>query len=83
VRRAGTTIEEIVLSSQRVDQLLTQIADGAREQGGGITRIGKAVDELERMTQQNAALVEQTAAASAAMNDQAHGLVQEVSHFRI
>jgi len=83
VRRAGETIEEIVVSSQRVDQLLTQIADGAREQGGGITRIGKAVDELERMTQQNAALVEETAAASAAMNDQAHGLVQEVSHFRI
>jgi len=83
VRRAGDTIEAIVVASQRVDQLLSEIADGAREQGGGITRIGKAVDELERMTQQNAALVEETAAASAAMNDQAHGLVQEVSHFRI
>ena len=83
VRRAGTTIDEIVAASQRVDALLMQIADGAREQGGGITRIGKAVEELERMTQQNAALVEETAAASAAMNDQAHGLVQEVSHFRI
>ena len=83
VRRAGTTIDEIVAASQRVDALLMQIADGAREQGGGITRIDKAVEELERMTQQNAALVEETAAASAAMNDQAHGLVQEVSHFRI
>jgi len=83
VQRAGSTIEEIVASSRRVDELLAQIANGAGEQGSGITRVGRAIDELEHMTQQNAALVEETAAASAAMNDQAHGLVQQVSHFRI
>jgi methyl-accepting chemotaxis protein len=83
VRRAGVTIEEIVVTSQRVDGLLGQIAGGARDQGQRITRIGTAVTELERMTQQNSALVEQTAAASAAMNDQAHGLVEQVAHFQM
>jgi methyl-accepting chemotaxis protein len=83
VQRAGSTIDEIVLASQRVDRLLGEIATGARTQGAGITRIGTAVTELETMTQQNAALVEETAAASAAMNEQAHGLVEEVSHFHL
>jgi methyl-accepting chemotaxis protein len=83
VRRAGHTIEEIVATSRRVDGLLSQVARGARDQDQGITRIGSAVQELERMTQQNAALVEQTAAASAAMNAQANGLVEQVSHFQL
>jgi methyl-accepting chemotaxis protein len=83
VRRAGDTIDEIVATSQRVDGLLSEIASGARDQGRDISSVGKAVDELERMTQQNAALVEQTAAASAAMNEQAHGLVAQVSHFQL
>jgi methyl-accepting chemotaxis protein len=83
VQRAGSTIEEIVAASQRVDALLGQIANGARDQGAGIGRIGTAIEELERMTQQNAARVEQTAAASAAMNEQAHGLVEGGSHFHL
>ena len=83
VRRAGATIDDIVQSSQRVNTLLGEIATGAREQSQGIGQIGQAVQELDRMTQQNAALVEETASASSAMKDQAQVLAQEVTRFRL
>ena len=83
VRKAGVTIEDIVTSSQRVNQLLGEVATGAREQSVGIGQIGQAVQELDRMTQQNAALVEETAAAATAMKDQAHGLSEEVARFKM
>jgi methyl-accepting chemotaxis protein len=83
VRRAGDTMTEIVQSSIRVDTLLGDVASGAREQAGGIGRIGQAVQELDRMTQQNAALVEQTAAAASTMQDQARTLAAEVGRFRL
>jgi methyl-accepting chemotaxis protein len=59
------------------------VANGTREQSPGIARIGQAINELDQMTQQNAALVEQTAAAAAAMKDQDQALVQEVARFRL
>jgi len=83
VRDAGTTIEDIVASSQRVNQLLGEVATGAREQSTGIAQIGQAVHELDRMTQENAALVEQTAASASAMREQAQTLANEVSRFRM
>jgi methyl-accepting chemotaxis protein len=83
VRRAGSKIEDIVASSQRVSDLLGEIATGAREQSLGIGRIGQAIQDLDRMTQQNAARVEQTAAAAAQMNDQANTLAAEVARFRL
>jgi len=83
VSAAGATIEEIVCSSQRVNKLLDEVATGAREQSIGIGQIGQAVQELDRMTQQNAALVEQTAAAASAMKDQAFRLEEEVSRFKM
>ena len=81
--RDGASIEDIVASSQRVDQLLGEVATGAREQSAGIGQVGQAVTELDRMTQQNAALVEQTAAAADAMKDQAQALSHEVDRFRL
>ncbi len=83
VQRAGRTMQDIVEASQRVNQLLGEIANGAREQSMGISQIGAAVQELDRMTQQNAALVEQTAAASSSMKDQALSLAHEVDRFRL
>jgi len=83
VRKAGTTIEDIVTSSQRVDQLLGDVAHGAREQSMGVGQIGQAVQELDRMTQQNAAMVEETAAAATAMKNQAHSLANEVARFKL
>jgi methyl-accepting chemotaxis protein len=74
---------EIVAASQRVSGLLSNIAEGSREQSQGVAQIGQAVNELDRMTQQNAALVEQTAAAAEAMKDQALTLAQEVDRFKL
>jgi methyl-accepting chemotaxis protein len=83
VRDAGTTIDEIVGSSRRVRELLAEVANGAREQTTGIAQSAKAVQELDTVTQQNAALVEQTAAAAGSLNDQAVGLAGEVAQFKL
>ena len=83
VRGAGTVIEEIVASSRRVDSLLGEVATNAREQSLGVVQIGQAVQELDRMTQQNAAMVEETAAAASAMKQQAQTLADEVARFKI
>ncbi|MBL8276800.1 MAG: cache domain-containing protein [Pelomonas sp.] len=83
VGRAGDTIALIVEGSQRVDQLLGDVAQAAREQSQGIAQIGQAVQELDRATQQNAALVEETAAAAASMKSQADSLVGEVARFAL
>ena len=83
VGQAGTMIDTVVSSSQRVDALLGEISVGAREQSQGVGQIGQAIQELDRMTQQNAALAEQTAAAATALNGQAQSLANEVSRFRL
>ena len=83
VQQAGATMQQIVDSSGRVSELLAEVATGTREQTLGIGHIGQAVQELDRVTQHNAALVEQTAAASSAMRDQAQSLAGEVARFRL
>jgi methyl-accepting chemotaxis protein len=83
VRKAGTTIEDIVAASQRVNQLLGEVAIGAREQSTGVAQVGQAVQELDRMTQQNAALVDDTAASAAAMRELAQKLAEEVARFTL
>jgi methyl-accepting chemotaxis protein len=83
VGQAGGTMDEIVGASQSVNQLLGEIATGSREQSLGVGQIGSAVQELDRMTQQNAALVEQTAAAASAMKDQAGELAALVARFQL
>ena len=83
VREAGATIERIVEAARRVSELLADVATGTREQTLGIGQVGQAVQELDRVTQHNAALVEQTAAASTAMREQAQALAHEVARFRL
>jgi methyl-accepting chemotaxis protein len=83
VAQAGQTMRELVDNAQRMNELLVQISTAASQQSNGVTQVGAAVNELDRMTQQNAALVEQTAAAAAALNDQAVGLAAEVDTFRL
>jgi methyl-accepting chemotaxis protein len=83
VSDAGSTMSEIVASTEEVGGLLQGISAGAREQASGISQIAKAIHELDQMTQQNAALVEQTAAASDAMRDQAQRLVTAVDVFKL
>lgn len=83
VRKAGEAISAIVASSRQVNELLDGIAASAREQNIGITQIGQAVHELDRATQHNAALVEETASASTAMRQQAQVLFEEVAQFQL
>jgi len=83
VRAAGETIDEIVGTSEHVNHLLHDVASSAKEQHEGIEQIGQAVNELDKMTQQNAALVEQTAAAASAMRDQAVSLSDGMAKFKL
>ncbi|MFA7669546.1 MAG: methyl-accepting chemotaxis protein [Burkholderiaceae bacterium] len=80
---AGAAIEAIVASAQRANELLSEIATGAREQSVGVEQIGKAVSDLDDMTQHNAAMVQQTVAAAGAMRDQAIRLSHEVARFQL
>jgi methyl-accepting chemotaxis protein len=83
VQDAGSAIEEIVGGARRVRELLAEVSNGAREQSAGVGQTALAVQELDTVTQQNAALVEQTAAAAASLNDQALGLADEVKQFKL
>src|SRR5690606_8632324 len=81
--QAGATIQSIVDASHKTNELLQDISTGAREQSIGIEQVGRAVQGLDDLTQQNAAMVEETAAAAAAMNDLADTLAIEVARFKL
>ena len=83
VHDAGTTMTEIVASVQRVSDIVGEITAAATEQSSGIGQVNSAVTELDRMTQQNAALVEQSAAAAESLKEQAQRLAGVVSTFRL
>ena len=83
VQGAGSAMQELVGNATRMNQLLSDISTAASEQSKGVAQVGASVTELDRMTQQNAALVEQTAAAATALNEQALGLAREVASFRL
>jgi methyl-accepting chemotaxis protein len=83
VQDAGVAMTEIVSGVQRVTDIIGEISAAATEQSGGIGQVNRAVTEIERMTQQNAALVEESAAAAASMSDQAGRLAQAVATFRV
>jgi methyl-accepting chemotaxis protein len=82
VRKAGAAMHDIVAASQRVNALLGEVATGAREQSLGLGQVGQAVAELDRVTRQNAALVEQTASSAADMRELARTLAEEVARFK-
>ncbi len=83
VAQAGATMEEIVESVRRVTDIMAEISAASVEQTAGIEQINGAVAQMDEGTQQNAALVEETAAASNAMQEQAARLAQAVAVFRI
>jgi len=83
VNDAGNSMQAMVGNAQRMNNLLAEIATAASEQSSGVAQVGTAVSDLDRMTQQNAALVEQTAAAASALKDQAVGLATEVARFKM
>jgi methyl-accepting chemotaxis protein len=83
VADAGKTMTEIVGSVQRVSDIIGEITAASSEQSEGIGQINAAVTQLDQMTQQNAALVEQSAAAAESLKDQAERLAEVVGTFRL
>jgi methyl-accepting chemotaxis protein len=83
VADAGSTMGDIVQSVRRVTDVVGEITAAASEQSAGIARVNSAIANLDQMTQQNAALVEESAAAAQSMHDQAEQLAQAVSVFTI
>ncbi|CZU62270.1 MULTISPECIES: methyl-accepting chemotaxis protein [Enterobacter] len=83
VESAGETMGEIVSAVTRVTDIMGEIASASDEQSRGIDQVGLAVAEMDRVTQQNASLVEESAAAAAALEEQASRLTQAVAVFRI
>ncbi|RJF98954.1 methyl-accepting chemotaxis protein [Noviherbaspirillum saxi] len=83
VDQAGVTMEEIVSSVRRVTDIMGEIAAASEEQTIGIGQVNQAITQMDEMTQQNAALVEQAAAAAAALDDQAKNLTGVISVFKV
>ncbi|HEX7641786.1 MAG TPA: methyl-accepting chemotaxis protein [Burkholderiaceae bacterium] len=83
VGQAGTTMEDVVASVKQVAQIVGEIADSSTEQEAGINQINRAVTDMDTVTQQNAALVEEASAAAAALEQQAAALAKLVALFQL
>ena len=83
VDRAGATMEEVVVSIRRVTDIMGEISSASAEQSQGVVQVGEAVGQMDQVTQQNAALVEESAAAAASLNQQAQQLVDAVAVFKL
>jgi methyl-accepting chemotaxis protein len=83
VDKAGATMTDVVASIRRVTDIVGEIATASSEQAGGVSQVGDAVTQMDKSTQQNAALVEEMAAAAMSLKTQAQDLVQVVSTFRL
>jgi len=83
VEQAGATMGEIVDAIERMGTLMTEIRQATAEQSSGITQVGTAVQHMDQVTQQNSALVEESAAAAASLSQQAQDLLVQVGRFRL
>ncbi|WP_348756001.1 methyl-accepting chemotaxis protein [uncultured Aquincola sp.] len=83
VDQAGATIEQVVTSIRRVTDIVGEISSASREQASGVSQVGEAVTAMDQATQQNAALVEESAAAAESLKLQAQQLVQAVAVFKL
>ncbi len=83
VRQAGATIREVVASVQRVTDIMAEITAASNEQSAGIEQVNHAISQMDQVTQQNAALVEEAAAAAGSMQEQASNLAGVVGAFRL
>lgn len=81
--QAGTTMSEVVSSVQRVTDIMSEITAASHEQSIGIEEVNRAISQMDETTQQNAALVEQAAAAAKSMQDQAGHLEELVNKFQV
>ncbi|MEM5490659.1 methyl-accepting chemotaxis protein [Enterobacter cloacae] len=83
VGRSGEVIDSIISSVNKVNTLMEQISVASEEQSRGISQVGQAVTEMDGVTQQNAALVQQSAAAAASLEEQAQQLTRSISSFSL
>ncbi len=83
VDQAGHTMDEIVASVRRVSDIMAEITAASQEQSSGIQEIGSAVNQMDEMTQQNAALVEEAAAAAESLQEQADLLTKSLNVFKL
>jgi len=83
VGQAGVTMDEVVASVKRVTDIMGEISNASQEQSRGIEQVNMSIIEMDSMTQQNAALVEQAAAAAQSLQDQANELGRVVSIFKL
>ena len=83
VNQAGVTMQEVLDSVQRVTDIMSEISSASQEQTQGIEEINRSVVEMDTVTQQNAALVEEASAAAQAMHEQADALARSVRRFRL
>jgi methyl-accepting chemotaxis protein len=83
VDKAGTTMQEVVASIRRVTDIMGEISAASNEQALGVAQVGEAVSHMDQATQQNAALVEQMAAAASSLKSQADDLVHVVDVFKL
>jgi methyl-accepting chemotaxis protein len=83
VTRSGQTLEQIVASVKKVSDIVAEIAAASREQSAGIGQVNRAVLQMDELTQQNAALVEQATTASQGMANEAHALYELMGGYRL
>ncbi|MBN9627879.1 MAG: chemotaxis protein [Acidovorax sp. SCN 65-28] len=83
VDQAGATMTEVVGAIKRVTDLMGEISAASSEQSQGVAQVGEAVTQMDQVTQQNAALVEEMAAAASSLNTQAQDLVSTVAFFKL
>jgi methyl-accepting chemotaxis protein len=83
VDQAGTTMREVVSSIKRVTDIMGEISAASTEQSSGVAQVGEAITQMDQATQQNAALVEESAAAAESLKGQARKLVEEVAVFKL
>jgi len=83
VNKAGASLNEIVESIKKVADIVADIANASNEQATGIEQVGKALTQMDEVTQQNSALVEENAATAKTLENQAHAMDERVAFFRI
>ena len=83
VDAAGTTMNDVVESIRKVESIVAEISDASAQQSEGVLQVGEAVTSMDQVTQQNAALVEEMAAAAASLRQQAQKLVQASAVFKL
>ncbi|MEA5098725.1 MAG: methyl-accepting chemotaxis protein, partial [Burkholderiaceae bacterium] len=83
VEQAGTTMQEVVASIRRVNDIMHEITAASREQTEGIEQVNQAITQMDQVTQQNAALVEEAAAAAEALQNQSGDLLKQVTVFKL